>query len=199
MIESALPEHAEVVDCQKHIEALFAEVNALSMQLKQSARSASLSDSILAGNASVLQVIEKLGPLTVPQIARVRLTSRQNIQVLVNRLIADGCLEANTNPKHKRSVVFGLTPEGKKLLATAANHETQIVKHLSARVSAKKVSEAVELLQQLRSCLTQENNGQEKNGRSRTVHIPSEREVTPSAASAVHREAEVEELPVSLL
>ena len=190
-------EQADTVDHQKHIEALLAEVNALSSQWRQTVRSPDTGDQLLAGEATVLQTIEKLGPQTVPQIARDRLTSRQNIQVLVNRLIANRCLEATSNPRHKRSVVISLTSQGRQLLARSANRQEEILKDLSTRLSAKNVSEAVEILNQLRLLLAEGTSGRPgKLNRPRTKGTVHDLGSAPPAFAV---QAEVDELPVSLL
>ena len=43
------------------------------------------------------------GPLTVPQIAQMRPTSRQRMQRLVDELAAEGLVQFIDNPKHRRS------------------------------------------------------------------------------------------------
>lgn len=68
------------------------------------------------------------GPLTVPQIAQMRPTSRQRMQRLADDLAADGLVEFIDNPKHRRSKLVRLTPKGEaryhelnaKFLAIAA-------------------------------------------------------------------------------
>ena len=53
-----------------------------------------------------------LGPLTVPQIAQMRPTSRQRMQRLADELAAEGLVEFIDNPKHRRSKLVRLTPKG---------------------------------------------------------------------------------------
>jgi DNA-binding MarR family transcriptional regulator len=53
-----------------------------------------------------------LGPLTVPQIAKMRPTSRQRMQRLADELAAEGLVEFADNPKHRRSKLVRLTPKG---------------------------------------------------------------------------------------
>jgi DNA-binding MarR family transcriptional regulator len=53
-----------------------------------------------------------LGPLTVPQIAQMRPTSRQRMQRLADELAAEGLVEFIDNPKHRRSKLVQLTPKG---------------------------------------------------------------------------------------
>jgi DNA-binding MarR family transcriptional regulator len=53
-----------------------------------------------------------LGPLTVPQIAQMRPTSRQRMQRLADELASDGLVEFVENPNHRRSKLVQLTREG---------------------------------------------------------------------------------------
>jgi DNA-binding MarR family transcriptional regulator len=53
-----------------------------------------------------------LGPLTVPQIAQMRPTSRQRMQRLADELAAEGLVRFIDNPKHRRSKLVQLTPKG---------------------------------------------------------------------------------------
>jgi DNA-binding MarR family transcriptional regulator len=52
------------------------------------------------------------GSLTVPQIARMRPTSRQRMQRLADELAAEGLVRFVDNPKHKRSKLVQLTDKG---------------------------------------------------------------------------------------
>ena len=52
------------------------------------------------------------GPLTVPQIAQMRPTSRQRMQRLADELAAEGLVEFIDNPGHRRSKLLSLTPRG---------------------------------------------------------------------------------------
>jgi DNA-binding MarR family transcriptional regulator len=53
-----------------------------------------------------------LGPLTVPQIAQMRPTSRQRMQRLAAELAAEGLVKFIDNPKHRRSKLVQLTRKG---------------------------------------------------------------------------------------
>jgi DNA-binding MarR family transcriptional regulator len=52
------------------------------------------------------------GPLTVPQIAQMRPTSRQRMQRLADELAAEGLVEFIDNPKHRRSKLVRPTRKG---------------------------------------------------------------------------------------
>ncbi len=64
------------------------------------------------GAFGFMRSLALLGPLTVPQIAEMRPTSRQRMQRLADELAAEGLVEFIDNPKHRRSKLVGLTPKG---------------------------------------------------------------------------------------
>src|SRR5262245_66370858 len=55
-----------------------------------------------------------LGPLTVPQIAQMRPTSRQRMQRLADELAAEGLVEFVENPRHRRPKLVRLTAQGER-------------------------------------------------------------------------------------
>jgi DNA-binding MarR family transcriptional regulator len=64
------------------------------------------------GAYGFMRSLALLGPLTVPQIAQMRPTSRQRMQRLADELAAEGLVEFIDNPKHRRSKLVRLTPPG---------------------------------------------------------------------------------------
>jgi len=64
------------------------------------------------GAFGFMRSLALLGPLTVPQIAQMRPTSRQRMQRLANELAAVGLVEFIDNPKHRRSKLVRLTSRG---------------------------------------------------------------------------------------
>lgn len=80
------------------------------------------------GAFGFLRSLALLGPLTVPQIAQMRPTSRQRMQRLADELAAEGLVQFVDNPKHRRSKLVRLSPKGEaayrdlnaRLLAMAA-------------------------------------------------------------------------------
>jgi DNA-binding MarR family transcriptional regulator len=108
------------------------------------------------GAFGFMRSLALLGPLTVPQIAQMRPTSRQRMQRLANELAAEGLVDFIDNPKHLRSKLVRLTPEGDaryralnaRFLSMAASmgvtlgeadirRTTEIVRQLSDDVKAK--------------------------------------------------------------
>ncbi len=108
------------------------------------------------GAFGFIRSLALLGPLTVPQIAEMRPTSRQRMQRLADELAAAGIVTFIDNPKHRRSKLVQLTPKGEahyrelnaRLLAVAATmgaalgepdirKTTEIVRRLSGDVKAR--------------------------------------------------------------
>ena len=108
------------------------------------------------GAFGFMRSLALLGPLTVPQIAQMRPTSRQRMQRLADELEAEGLVEFIDNPKHRRSKLVRLTRKGDaryrelkaRLLAIASTmgvdlsegdirKTTEIVRQLSGDVKAR--------------------------------------------------------------
>jgi len=64
------------------------------------------------GAFGFMRSLALVGPLTVPQIAAMRPTSRQRMQRLADELAAAGLVELVDNPKHRRSKLVRLTRKG---------------------------------------------------------------------------------------
>ncbi len=134
---------------QTSIEALFAEVSALSNQLRKGDEG----DAVQSGGRTILKILAEDGPLTVPEMARVRSTSRQNIQILVNRLEADGSVELASNPAHQRSALVRITDPGRALLNAAKEEEGKTMAKISPHISETELASATATLRRMRNLL----------------------------------------------
>lgn len=189
----------------RDLELLLSEVHALAIGFKQTAGLARDSGSLLSATQYVLRLLLEQGPKTVPQIARLRGTSRQNVQILVNRLRREGLVTLDTNPAHRRSAMVTLTQQGKSMQTSTANAQDALAHIVSSRCSQSEVRSAAALLRRLR-----ESIAHLRNSESVTVAVSAR----PERVKAVQRSrpgnppfiAGVEEssisahqLPVSLL
>ena len=108
------------------------------------------------GAFGFMRNLAMLGPLTVPQIAQMRPTSRQRMQRLADELAAEDLVKFIDNPKHRRSKLVRLTRKGaaryrelnEQLIAIASavcvdlseadiRSTTAIVRHLSRDVKTR--------------------------------------------------------------
>lgn len=103
------------------------------------------------GLRSILRSLNKVGDLTVPQMARERAVSRQHVQILINQLAEKGFVDFIDNPAHKRSAFVRLTSQGKKAVEAMDRHEEKLLSQSNVGVTNKKMSEAAETLHHVRS------------------------------------------------
>ena len=98
----------------------------------------------------VLMSLHRLGPQTVPQMARSRQVSRQNIQTIVNLLLDDAYVELIDNPAHKRSSMVSLTLSGESLIEEMNRLEIDILSRLDFDIENKEILKAAEVLKSLK-------------------------------------------------
>jgi DNA-binding MarR family transcriptional regulator len=155
------------------LEALLVEVNGLANRLKSSAPGSTLP----TASRAALQLLQRYGPQTVPQIARARFSSRQNIQILVNRLQQEDLVELFTNPDHKRSALVRLTPRGQAIITRASQDSAELNTRLLPSFSPSELSSATDVLSRLRSLLQPSQDPL----RPATVKLPSPPNLPTSA------------------
>jgi DNA-binding MarR family transcriptional regulator len=89
------------------------------------------------------------GPLTVPQIAEMRPTSRQRMQRLADELAADGLVEFIDNPRHRRSKLVQLTPSGEARFREMSTRLLAIASTLGADLDDADIRKTTEVLRLL--------------------------------------------------
>ncbi len=111
----------------------------------------------------VLRDLSRLGPRTVPQLARGRPVSRQSVQMLVNRLIAEDLAELIRNPEHKRSQLVRLTSRGRALIEEMEKRETALLLNLDLNLSLHELRSGARVLHRFREILEQHHIEQERS------------------------------------
>jgi DNA-binding MarR family transcriptional regulator len=102
-----------VVDSKgEAIAELMLEVAQCFFKIRALGQQSGLITSWGGGAFGFMRSLALLGPLTVPQIAQMRPTSRQRMQRLADELAAEGLVKFIDNPKHRRSKLVQLTPKG---------------------------------------------------------------------------------------
>ena len=191
------------------LEDLLVEVNALGVRLRQAVRGFHSEDDSAFGGQDVLQILSESDGQTVPQIARIRATSRQNIQILVNRLKSRGCVELINNPAHRKSALVRLTARGRASLAIAVAEQEKLTLSLLPHFTESEICGVVKLLRRLRQLLSaplgsaktvasELDGGHEKLPRQigRKKAVSNDSEPKPTAWDSQFDE---NELPVNLL
>ena len=95
-----------------------------------------------------------LGPLTVPQIAQMRPTSRQRMQRLADELAAEGLVKFIDNPKHRRSKLVQLTRKGDARYRELNARFLVIASTMGAALGEADIRKTTEILRQLSDDLT---------------------------------------------
>jgi DNA-binding MarR family transcriptional regulator len=107
-----------------------------------------------AGRLGVLRGLARLGPQTVPVMARARPVSRQYMQVLVDGLASDKLVALVVNPAHARSKLVAITALGRKFLAGAEARESEIYEALARGFDVREVERSTTLVRSIRDALT---------------------------------------------
>jgi DNA-binding MarR family transcriptional regulator len=94
------------------IAELMLEVAQLFFRIRAVGQQTGLITSWGGGAFGFMRSLALKGPLTVPQIAQMRPTSRQRMQRLADELAAEGLVEFIDNPRHRRSMLVRLTAKG---------------------------------------------------------------------------------------
>ena len=101
------------------------------------------------GAFGFIRSLALLGPLTVPQIAQMRPTSRQRMQRLADELAAEGVVEFIDNPKHRRSKLVRLTRKGDARYRALNARFLAIASTLGVALSEADIRRTTEIVRQL--------------------------------------------------
>jgi DNA-binding MarR family transcriptional regulator len=107
-----------------------------------------------AGTVGFMRTLAMRGPTTIPDLARMRPTSRQRMQQLADELAEAGLIEFIDNPAHRKSKLARLTRKGethyramlqrmrelgaalsKDLAETDMRGATSVIRHLRERLA----------------------------------------------------------------
>jgi DNA-binding MarR family transcriptional regulator len=101
------------------------------------------------GAFGFIRSLALLGPLTVPQIAQMRPTSRQRMQRLADELAAEGLVEFIDNPKHRRSKLVRLTPTGDARYRELNARFLSIASTMGVALSEEDIRKTIEIVRHL--------------------------------------------------
>src|SRR5882672_4400371 len=143
----------------ENLAAFLAEIRALAAHLKYARQPFQNQEDWPSGARSVLLILGRSGAQTVPEIARERSTSRQNIQIVVNRLKRAGLADLEINPAHKRSALVRLTERGKVLLSHLEQTESSLHESMLSKLSPEELASTMKCLRKIRQLLVGDVNG----------------------------------------
>lgn len=95
---------------------------------------------------AVLEILQRYGEQTVPEIAARLEIKRQYVQVMCNETLASGFVEQRANPRHKRSPLLALTDHGHTLIEEILSKEMKLMEEIGASLSSEDISTALEVV-----------------------------------------------------
>ncbi|MFC0673824.1 MarR family winged helix-turn-helix transcriptional regulator [Brachybacterium hainanense] len=98
------------------------------------------------GMRAVAEVLDGIGPATVPQIASELDLPRQAVQRLTDDLRTLGHVVTTPNPAHRRSVLVRLTAEGASVFGAVRDRERRRLEQLLPGVSEEDLATATAVL-----------------------------------------------------
>ena len=171
------------------IDAVLSEVAAVGNVL----RSRSSSRMLPPKAASTLLLLHEHGPMTVPQLARLGRTSRQNAQVIVNGLLRKGLLERSKNPAHQRSALVQLSLSAREMVLASQTRRDSLARQLEASCPTADLESTLRTLVRLREVAQRTKS----DSLSPSPEEPQPKK--PRKTNAKPPPESAEELPVNLL
>lgn len=98
----------------------------------------------------ILRGLARYGPQSVPELARARSVTRQNVQPVVDALLTEGLATAVTNPRHRRSPLIAITARGSALVRRMDDNDARVLAAVGAGLSAAELATTSRMLRRVR-------------------------------------------------
>ncbi|WP_128434830.1 MarR family winged helix-turn-helix transcriptional regulator [Streptomyces cyaneus] len=106
-------------------------------------------EGVSVGVRSVLVLLHRYGPMTVPQMGRVMALTRQFVQRMTNDAMARGWVEATPNPAHQRSSLIRITEEGAAVITAILEREHALNRQVGGDLTDDELRACVHVLKQM--------------------------------------------------
>lgn len=103
-----------------------------------------------AARRGILRGLARYGPQTVPELARVRAVTRQNVQPVVDALARDGLVLLAPNPAHARSRLVSVTERGLELVRAFDATDARVLAAVGAGLRPSDLAATARTLAELR-------------------------------------------------
>jgi DNA-binding MarR family transcriptional regulator len=98
----------------------------------------------------ILRGVVRFGPQTVPEMAKARTVTRQNVQPVVDALVAEGLLTRLANPAHRRSPRYAPTDAARALVAQMDRNDARVLAAVGRGLRPSDVALTAAILRALR-------------------------------------------------
>ncbi|RSN10056.1 MarR family transcriptional regulator [Streptomyces sp. WAC 01325] len=106
-------------------------------------------EGVSVGVRSVLVLLHRYGPMTVPQMGRLMTLTRQFVQRMVNDALARGWAETTPNPAHQRSSLIRITDEGEAVITAILAREHALNRQVGGELTETELQACVRVLKEI--------------------------------------------------
>ncbi|MFG2269451.1 MarR family winged helix-turn-helix transcriptional regulator [Streptomyces chartreusis] len=106
-------------------------------------------EGVSVGVRSVLVLLHRYGPMTVPQMGRLMTLTRQFVQRMVNDALTRGWAEATPNPAHQRSSLIRITEEGEAVITAILAREHALNRQVGGELTEAELQACVRVLKEM--------------------------------------------------
>lgn len=106
-------------------------------------------EGVSVGVRSVLTLLHRYGPMTVPQMGRVMTLTRQFVQRMVNDALTRGWAEAIPNPAHQRSSLIRITDDGTAVITAILAREHALNRQVGGDLTEAELRACTRVLKQM--------------------------------------------------
>ena len=133
-------------DTARQLAEVYLLVGPLYRRVLREVEDASAQNRVSAGVRAVLDQLRRNGPMTVPDIGRSQSLSRQFVQRMVDEGLAAGLVERVENPRHRRSKLIVLTPEGGAVIDGVVAREHERLRAVATQIDPDDVDATLRVL-----------------------------------------------------
>jgi DNA-binding MarR family transcriptional regulator len=98
----------------------------------------------------ILRGLVRYGAQTVPELARARSVTRQDVQPVVGALATEGLVELLDNPAHRRSRLVRVTERGERLVRVLDATDARVLRAVGVGLTARDLDTTARTLAELR-------------------------------------------------
>ncbi|MFF4272908.1 MarR family winged helix-turn-helix transcriptional regulator [Streptomyces sp. NPDC001536] len=106
-------------------------------------------EGVSVGVRSVLVLLHRYGPMTVPQMGRIMALTRQFVQRMANEAMERGWAEATPNPAHQRSSLIRITGDGEAVITAILAREHALNRQVGGGLTEAELTACTRVLKEM--------------------------------------------------
>ncbi|WAZ25580.1 MarR family winged helix-turn-helix transcriptional regulator [Streptomyces cinnabarinus] len=142
-----------------HVSEVFDLIGALYRRGLRKIEQGEQVEGVSVGVRSVLVLLRRYGPMTVPQMGRIMALSRQFVQRMVNDAVAEGWAEVTPNPAHQRSSLIRITAAGEALIDAILAREHALNRQVGGGLTDAELRACKRVLKEMLKTFDEEDAG----------------------------------------